>query len=115
MSIKDIRNATIGSKPDFKSETVEHGNAEVEIRQLTVGDRNKLLEQAKGKDGIDGLKLQVYAVIMTAHDPETGEKVFGPEDYDSLVSQPSGGFVDTFSNVAFRVLGISGEEDEEKN
>ena len=115
MSTKDIRNALIGSKPEFKSEQVEVGGQKIEIRQLTVGDRNGLLEKCKNDKGVDGLKLQVYAVIMTAHDPESGEKIFSPSDFDSLVAQPSGGFVDTVSNVAFRVLGISGEEETEKN
>lgn len=115
MSTKDIRNALIGSKPEFKSEEVEVGGKKIEVRQLTVGDRNGLIEKCKGDNGVDGLKLQVYAVIMTAHDPETGDKIFSPADYDTLVAQPSGGFVDTISNVAFRVLGISGEEDTEKN
>lgn len=115
MATKDIRNALIGKSPDFKSEKVEVGDQEIEVKQLTVGDRNKLIENCKGTNGVDGLKLQVHAVIMTAYDPESGEKVFGPGDYDTLIQQPSGGFVDTLSTVAFRVLGISGEEDTEKN
>jgi len=115
VSTKDIRDALIGKKPVFKSEVEEIDGWKVELRQLDVGARDKLLSKCKKEDGIDGLKLQINSIIMTAHNPENGEQIFGPEHFETLASYPTGSFVDKLSNTAFRVLGISGQEDTEKN
>jgi hypothetical protein len=116
VSIKDIRSATLGQQNKFRSEKVKHGSIEVEVRQLSYADRTALIEKCTKDDKMDTLKLQVYAVIYTVVDPETGEKVFNEADYETMVQQPSGGYVDTFSKAAFKVLGLSAEEgDAEKN
>lgn len=116
MSVKDIRSATIGSQNKFRSEKAKHGDIEVEVRQLSYADRTALLEKCTEGEKLNTLKLQVYSVIYTVHDPETGERVFDESDYETMVEQPSGGYIDTFSKVAFKVLGLNTEEGEvEKN
>jgi len=116
VSIKDIRSATLGAQNKFKTEDVEHNGIKVKVQQLSYGDRTALLEKCQKNDKVDTLKLQVYAVIYTVVDPDTGEKVFSEDDYETMIKQPSGGYVDTFSKAAFKVLGLSDDEAEaEKN
>jgi len=116
VSIKDIRSATLGAQNKFRTEKVKHGDIEVEVKQLSYADRTALMEKCTEGDKLDSLKLQVFAVIYTVVDPETGDKVFSETDYETMVQQPSGGYVDTFSKAAFKVLGLSSEEGEaEKN
>lgn len=116
MSIKDIRSATLGAQNKFKTEAVKHGDIEVAVKQLSYADRTALMEKCTKGEKLDSLKLQIFAVIYTVIDPETGEKVFSEDDYETMAEQPSGGYVDTFSKAAFKVLGLSSEEGEtEKN
>jgi len=115
MSIKDIRSATLGAQNKFRTEKVEHEGIEVEVKQLSYAGRTALLENCRTNGELDTLKLQVFAVIHTVVDPESGDQVFSEADYETMVEQPSGGYVDTFSKAAFKVLGLSEEESAEKN
>ena len=116
MSIKDIRSATLGAQNKFKTEDVEHNGIKVKVQQLSYINRKELLDKCNSGDQLDTLKMQVYAVIYTVVDPETGERVFSDDDYETMIKQPSGGYVDTFSKVALKVLGWSDDEAEaEKN
>jgi len=115
MSIKDIRSATLGAKNSFRTEKVKHGDIEVEVKQLSYADRTALLEKCKDGETLNTLKLQAFAVIYTVVDPETGEKVFSEDHYETMVQQPSGGYLDTFSKAAFKVIGLAEEESAEKN
>lgn len=115
MSIKDIRSATLGAQNKFRTEEVEYNGTKVAVKQLSYADRTALLEKCKTDDKLDSLKLQVYAVIYTVVDPDTGDKVFSEDDFETMIQQPSGGYVDEFSKASFKVLGLSDEDSAEKN
>lgn len=116
MSIKDIRSATLGAQNKFRVETIEYNGTKVGFKQLSYAERSQLMEKCMTDGKVDSLKLQAHAVIQTAVDPDTMEKVFTEDDYETMVSQPADGYLDKFSKAAFKVLGLSDEENSaEKN
>ena len=52
------------------------------------------------------LSFLVWSVIHNTYVPNTDELVFDELDYDSLVDNPTGGFVDEFSEVAARLVNV---------
>jgi hypothetical protein len=77
----------------------------VEVRQPTVAERNKLVAACKDEKGVlNEMEFIIQAALRFTHDPESGERLYGLEDYDCLASQPSGGFVDQFGEEAIKLL-----------
>lgn len=77
----------------------------VEVRQPTVAERNKLVAACKNENGVlNEMEFIIQAALRFTHDPESGERLYGLEDYDCLASQPSGGFVDQFGEEAIKLL-----------
>lgn len=110
MSLRD----QILAKNDIPSESVEvpEWGLTVEVRGMTGSDRAAILEAAMTPDG--GVNLQAFypeVVIACTHDPETGERVFGPEDRDALMSK-SGKALDRLATAGLRLSGMT--EDEQK-
>lgn len=58
---------------------------------------------------VDHAELQVWAVIMCARDPETGEKLFEEAHRDVLLSLPTSVF-DILARPALQLLGEDAEE-----
>jgi len=111
MAIDKLRAATIGAKKNFKSETIEFNGVKFEIRQPSVSARSELTKQCTGSDGqINMFKFLVWLVIELTYEPNTDNKVFTAEDYDTLVGQPTGGFVDAFSEVAASLVNVDMED-----
>jgi len=108
MSLKDsIRKSTVGAKQTFRTSEIEWEGSKVGFKQLTQREKRELFQRCgKDADGnYDTVDLQIWATIYMTVDPETGEKVFTPEDYDLLNDQPSGSFVEAFSSAALKLLG----------
>lgn len=104
-----IRKATIGAQKNFKKVVHEYEGQKVEFRALTVADRDKIREKATDEKGnIKGAAFQVWAIIFMTYEPDTDNRVFEEADYDNLMAQPAGGFVDEFAEKALKLLG--GEE-----
>ena len=77
----------------------------VEVRQPTVAERNKLVVACKDEKGVlNEMEFIIQAALRFTHDPESGERLYGLEDYDALAGQPSGGFVDQFGEEAIKLL-----------
>lgn len=94
---------------DIDRETVEipEWGVSIEVRTMTGADRGLLMEAAVDQD-TGGVRLQrIYpdAVILSAYDPETGERVFRDEDRDGLLAK-SGKAVDRLAAVAMRLSGF---------
>lgn len=116
MSTRDaIRKATIGAKKNFKSEVVEFSGVEVEIRQPSHKRRRELLKKARDKNGdVDPLDFLVWATIENVFVPGTDETVFEEGDYDQLIEQPTGGFLDVLGEKAIEIFNPTEGEDSNK-
>lgn len=106
-SLKDVlRKVTVGAAKKFKKVKFEYEGNTFEFRSLTVRERDEIREKATdGKGNIQGAVFQVWAIIYMTYVPDTDEKVFEEGDYESLMSQPAGGFVDALASEALKLLG----------
>ena len=105
-SIRDqIRAATLGAKPQFKSKEVEYNGISVELRQPNLRDRKKLLEASRNSKGdFDVILFTVNSVILCTYIPGTSEKVFSPEDVEAFMELNTGSFVETFSAAVSELM-----------
>lgn len=107
MSLRD----QILNSQDIQKEsvTVPEWGATLEMRGMTGAERTRIMDLAMDSGG--ALNLQtVYPeiVISTAFDPETGEKVFSPEDRAALLSK-SANALDRVALVGMRLSGFTQE------
>lgn len=111
MSIREkIRSKTLGADKHFRSEIVKWDDIEVELRQPSNKARRNLLQKAKDESGnIDPLEFLVWATIEGTFVPGTNEKVFDDGDYDALMEQPVGSFLDVFGEKAVEVFTPGGK------
>lgn len=99
---------------DSSSETVQipqWGGVKVEVRSLTAGQRGRLLKVCTDEETgeIDAGKLSIHLTIATAHDPETGERIFQPDDYDAL-GEKAPKAIEAIMDVAARLSALTEEE-----
>lgn len=106
-----LREVTIGSNKNFKKEIVEVNGKELEVRQPSVADRDKLIERCKpaGSDDISWTDFMIWNVILNTYVPGTNERVFEDGDYESLRNQPTNSFLDEIANVANRLAGAEND------
>lgn len=109
----ELRSITVGKKPAFAKEIVEWEGKKFEIRQPSIRSRRELRSKATSvKDGdvvVDFFNFLIWAVIENTFVPDTDEKVFEETDYDLLMDFPTGGFMDTFGEVAAKLLNVEVE------
>lgn len=117
MSTRDeIRSATVGSKKNFRKETLLYNGMEIEFRQPTVRLRKEIHDksQVEGKENdvskVDIWAYMVWSVIFCSFVPKTNEKVFEEGDFENLMEQPAGGFVDEFSTKISELLNVDVEK-----
>lgn len=113
LSARDkIRNATMGKTPEFKNVIKKYNGVDVEFRQPTIRSRNTLntiCSKVNKEDGtvtVDVFEFLVWAVIQNTFVPGTNEKVYEASDYDSLVENPAGGFMDEFGAIAAELVNV---------
>lgn len=113
-SIRDqIRAATLGKKTQFKTKEFVYEGITVEFRQPNLKDRQLLINKSKTKDGeFDFVEFLVWSVISNTYVPGTDERVFENSDYESMISKPSGSFVDKFGAEIAEIMNV---EDDAKN
>jgi hypothetical protein len=115
VSIRDqILNAV-----DVQSEIVHipQWDVDVEVRGMAAAERIAMYDriaQASQAGNVAAASVSVMwptLVLGCTFDPETGEQVFGPDDWTAL-AQKSGAAVDLIASTAMRLSGISeGSED----
>lgn len=106
MSVRDkLRSKTVGAAKNFRKQIETVDGEDFEVRQLSVRDRMDVYNKATKNSVLDPLQFQIWAVISTVFVPGTDERVFEDTDYESLVKQPTGSFVDKLSEVAVSMLG----------
>ena len=105
-----LRAATIGKKPEFFSRKVQHDGHTFEIRQPSIRARKELRTRCTSIDeeGVkfDMFEFLVWAVIKNTYVPGTNELVFEDADYDTMLENPTGGFMDSFSEVAAEIVNV---------
>lgn len=88
-------------------EVPEWGNIKVLVRGMSSGARAKLLENASNAGGkVDMTNWFSDLVIATAHDPDTGERIFEPADRDALKNK-NGAAISRITEVATRLSGLA--------
>lgn len=120
---KKLRSSTVGKKKDLKKKTVEYEGEEFEIRQPTVALRAKIMQEARiqpesGEESdvesviakVDYSSMQVWSVIYCTYVPGEDERVFEPQDVQSLKDQPTGSFVDLFAEAAIELMNVTPEQ-----
>lgn len=105
MSKRDVlRSKTVGGAKKFRSKIVTVDGEDIEVRQLSVRDRLDVYNRSTKNGVLDPLQFQIWSIIATCYVPDTREKLFDDADYDSLMEQPTGGFVDQLSEAAIDML-----------
>lgn len=114
-SVRDkIRSATLGKPVQFKSKVFTYEGVDVEFRQPNLKDRQTLINKARKSDGeLDFVEFLVWSVISNTYVPETNEKVFEEGDYEVMIQQNTGSFVDQFGGEIASLMNV--EEADAKN
>lgn len=89
----------------------------VEIRRPSVSERAAILRHAKAHKGADKLELdqlQTEGIIRLTYWPGTQRRVFTAADRAAMLNQPTGGWVDEYSEVVMSFLNVD-EKELEKN
>ena len=85
---------------------------EVEIIEPTSKQRGEIRKAAMKIRGdeidFDQTELEVWAVIVCAHDPKTGKPIFDPADHDALLEVGSS-TLDALARPALAYMGQSPE------
>lgn len=112
-SITDLRQFLIGSGIEYKTIPYEYNGQTFYFKQPSQRLRSTIFEQSTkvgndGKEKVDGIALQVNAVIYTLCDKDGGF-IFTSHDFDRLMDEPAGGFIDAFAKEAIKVMGVEEE------
>lgn len=99
---------TILEIDDLEKEIVsvpEWGGLKVEIRSITSKTRSRILQSASRGGELNLERWFPELVVATAHDPETGEKLFEPSDVEAL-NEKNGNAISRLAEVAQRLAGM---------
>lgn len=111
MSLRDaIRAATVGSAKDFKKEIVNVNGVDVEIRQLSVGERMEIGTLSRPKDDEETVDSRrafgVLAILRMCYEPGTETRVYESGDADSILASPSRSWADTLMDHCIDMLNM---------
>lgn len=93
---------------DAKKELVEvkEWGISIEVRSMSALERSRLLEKVvDGKGKVNFELLYPSVVIACSFDPETGEKIFTPEDFAAL-NEKNAGALEHITKVALKLSGL---------
>jgi hypothetical protein len=93
---------------DITSELVEvpEWGVTVQVRSMTARERSQAIKAWSGDDDrVDLEQLYPVLLVQTVFDPETGERVFQPEDVDTLNTKNSAA-LERLAVVAVRLSGM---------
>lgn len=112
-----LRKAFLASKDSRKKQRVQWTAPDgkvypVDIIEPTSKQRGAIRKAAmtiRGEDiDFDQTELEIWAVIVCAHDPETGEAIFDAADHDALLEVGSQN-MDVLARPAMSYMGQSPE------
>lgn len=108
---QSLREQILNQSPKTKKEDVDYYGIPVQLRGLRVRERQEIFEKSRNENGdVDGIKAVILAILKCTVDPNSGEQVFEDTDYDTLMNEQSGGFVDTVMPVVNRLMGGTEED-----
>lgn len=83
---------------------------DIEVRSITLGLRNDMLASVIDPETkeADVKKLYPELIIRSAHDPETGERVFADDDL-AFINGRDAGSADLLAKAALRLSGMTDE------
>lgn len=92
---------------DIESEIVEvpQWNVKILVKGMSGKARAQFLRNTAQGDRVDFERFYPELIIATAHDPESGERVFDPADRDALNTK-SGAALDLLATRAMQISGI---------
>ena len=91
--------------------TVPQWNVDVQVRGLTLGQRNDALTASRSEEGVLNLsKYYALIIIGTVSDPDTNEPVFTEADVDVVLSKSSAP-ADLLAKKALSLSGLSEKGD----
>ena len=95
MDKKEIKAKLFSAKDKFKREVVEIDGIEFEIRQPSVGQRRRMMEAAKRKDGdTDQWVMISRSLIECVYMPNSNERMFDESDLIAFDQLPTGSWYD---------------------
>ena len=100
--------AKIFATDDIASQvvTVPVWGVTVLVKSMTARDRSRLLASAISNNGqVNFDEVLPDVVILCTYDPETGERVFSPNDREALLSK-SASAIETIATVALQLSGL---------
>lgn len=106
----DLRAALLQTASNIPEETIVVGDGlKVLVRGMLARDADQMMTRAAEKDG--GLQ-QMYPqfVVIGAHDPDTGKRLFRESDIDAILSMPA----QITNEIATATMRLSGLTDEAK-
>lgn len=117
MSLRDdLRSATLGQAPKFKSKIVEVEGLAVEVRAPSIREREAIIKSANIKPTADGKvadidtgRTSAILVVALTYVPGTTEKVYEAGDVETLQEYPSGSWVDTLARECMQMLNFTVE------
>ncbi len=113
---KEIIDEETGEVIGERQEGHEKEPIKVLCIQPTVKERNDLVRTCRNPDGsFNEMEFIVQAAIRFVYDPETNERLYSAHDYDMLVNQPAGDFVDQFGGEAIELLTLGERTKDEEN
>lgn len=90
-----LRGATLGRKGQFKTEQVEVNGETFMVKQPSVAERKELFDAVRDDNGnYDLHEALIWSVIKLVYTPDGDERVFDEADYEAMMSEPTGGWVD---------------------
>lgn len=99
---------TILAAQDIVTELVDvpEWGVKVEVRSMTARERSRaIMAWRTDDDQVDLEKLYPVLLVQTVYDPETGDRVFQPEDADALNLKNSAA-LERLATVAIRLSGM---------
>ena len=105
--MNDLRSKILEAE-DITSEMVEvpQWGVTVEVRSMDARSRILMTQDVSEDGGVSMERLYPDMVIQTAHDPATGERIFGADDRDALLGKSSAA-LDLLATAAMRVSGMT--------
>lgn len=105
-----VRDRIKAMKP-YSAETVHvaEWEADVELRSLSLGERNEILQEARqGDSDMDISVLYPQIIVKCSYDPETGTRLFEDDEIAFINSLPAN-LMDKLAVPAMKLSGMSGD------
>ena len=114
MSLKNIRAKTVGAKKNFNRIELDFDGDKVYFRQPSRKEVREIQKFASKDGDFDFTTFQLYSVIKLTEDAD-GTRVFSDEDFDSMINEPTGGWLDSFQEKALEVMSPTDPKPESEN